>query len=199
MDAFVPLTADYDIVIAHRPLDSAGWPRERVHVTSLLTEPIDLAMSVNHPLAQHSTVRLEDLAGQSWLAAHEGFALEPLLIQALVASAGESITINHRVNEFNVAAAIIAQTGIIGLLPRYTGLPPQFRDRVVLRPIENLTLRPACRRALTPRCGRQSQRTGHACPHPARRWYISQRASASLMILVSPPSLEGTSRFITSS
>ncbi|MFT8592033.1 MAG: LysR family transcriptional regulator [Bifidobacterium sp.] len=140
VEEFVPLVADYNVVIAHRPLDSAPWPKQRVHISPILTEPIDLALSRDHPLAQHPTVKLEDIAHETWIAAHEGFALEPLLLQAMATTAGGAITIAHRVNEFNVAAAIIATTHIVGLLPRYTGLPPQFRDRVVLRPIEHLTI-----------------------------------------------------------
>lgn len=140
VQAFVPLVADYDIVIAHRPLDSHPWPEQRVHVTPILTEPIDVAMAREHPLARHSSLRLSDLVRETWLAVHEGFALEPLLLQAMAEQAETSIRIAHRVNEFNVAAAIIANTRIIGLFPRYTGLPANYRDRVVLRPIEHLTI-----------------------------------------------------------
>lgn len=137
-DEFEALVADYDLVIAHRPLGSSPWPAARMTVTPLLEEPIDLAVSRRHRLATRSSVRLADLAGESWTAAHEGFALDPLLVQAASATAGEPIRITHRVNEFNVAAAIIAATDTVGLLPRYTGLGAQFADRVALVPIEDL-------------------------------------------------------------
>lgn len=137
---FAGLVSDHDIVIAHRPLASNPWPGRRVHVTPVLTEPIDLAIHRDHPLAKKETVHLADLAGETWVAAHEGFALEPLAVQALFANAGTPIQISHRVNEFSMMAAIIAETPTVGLLPRYTGLPPSFRGRVVLRPIEGLTM-----------------------------------------------------------
>ncbi|MGO2659994.1 LysR family transcriptional regulator [Mycetocola reblochoni] len=137
-EEFPQLAADHDIVIAHRPFASTPWPQERVAVTSLLEEPIDLAVSRSHPLASRPSVRLSELSGESWSAAHEGFPLEPLLVQAMSAAAGEPIRIRHRVNEFNVVAAIIARTGTVGLLPRYTGLSAQFADRVVLLPIDDL-------------------------------------------------------------
>jgi DNA-binding transcriptional LysR family regulator len=54
------------------------------------------------------------------------------------ANAGEPIAITHRVNEFSVAAAIVAQTNTVCMLPRYTGLAAQFRDSVVLRAIDDL-------------------------------------------------------------
>lgn len=135
---FPRLAADHDIVIAHRPLGSTPWPQDRLSVTPLLDEPIDLAVSRSHPMATRSSVRLSDLVGESWSAAHEGFPLDPLLVQAVSASTGEPIRITHRVNEFNVAAAIIARTHTVGLLPRYTGLAAQFSDQVTLLPIEDL-------------------------------------------------------------
>ncbi|MFT3861238.1 LysR family transcriptional regulator [Micropruina sp.] len=137
-EEFPLLAADHDIVIAHRPLGSEPWPEARVSVTPLIEEPIDLAVSRTHRLASRPSVRLSELAGETWSAAHEGFPLEPLLVQAVSASAGEPIRIVHRVNEFNVAAAIIARTNTVGLLPRYTGLGSHFADHVVLLPIEDL-------------------------------------------------------------
>lgn len=140
INKFVDLVRDHDIVIAHRPLTSDPWPVRRVHVTPVLQEPIDLALHRDHPLAKHKTVSLADLVEETWVAAHEGFALEPLIVQAMFASAGTPIQITHRVNEFNMVAAIIAETHTVGLLPRYTGLIPYFREHVVLRPIEGLAL-----------------------------------------------------------
>ncbi|GAB3411374.1 LysR family transcriptional regulator [Schumannella luteola] len=140
IDEFPDLVADHDIVIAHRPLASSPWPERRVTATPLLIEPIDLALAADHPLARLDRIQLADLADATWLAAHEGFALEPLLVQAHAATTGRPIEIAHRVNEFNVAAGIIASTSVIGLLPRHTGLPDAYRDRVVLRPIADLTL-----------------------------------------------------------
>ncbi|MFD1376693.1 LysR family transcriptional regulator [Micrococcus antarcticus] len=140
INGFVDLVGNYDLVIAHRPLASAAWPGNRVHVTPVLQEPIDVALHREHPLAQQETVRLADLVGETWVAAHEGFALEPLLVQAMFASAGNPIQIAHRVNEFNLVAAIIAETRMLGLLPRYTGLTPYFREHVVLRPLADLSL-----------------------------------------------------------
>lgn len=140
INTFVDLVSDHDVVIAHRPLTSDPWPTRRVHVTPVLQEPIDLAIHRDHPLAKHKSVSLTDLVEETWVAAHEGFALEPLIVQAMFASAGTPIQITHRVNEFNMVAAIIAETHTVGLLPRYTGLIPYFREHVVLRPIEGLVL-----------------------------------------------------------
>lgn len=138
VNEFVELVGEHDVVIAHRPLTSNPWPTRRVHVTPVLQEPIDVAIHRDHPLAEHQTVRLADLVNETWVAAHEGFALEPLSVLAMFAAAGTPIQITHRVNEFNMVAAIVAKTRAVGLLPRYTGLAPHFRGQVVLRPIEGL-------------------------------------------------------------
>ena len=137
---FIQLTADHDIVIAHRSPAAPPWPEQRVRVIPVIEEPIDLAVRRSHPLAAHATIGLADLAGATWLAAHEGFALEPLIVQALAAGSGAPIEITHRVNEFNVAAAIIARTDTIGFLPRYTGLLTPLHDEIVLRPIRGLSI-----------------------------------------------------------
>lgn len=139
-EEFPLLAADYDIVIAHRPLGSAPWQSARVNAIPVMDEPLDVAVSVSHRLATRSSVRLSEVVDEVWTAAHEGFPLEPLLAQAVSASTGRPLRIAHRVNEFNVAAAIIARTNTIGLLPRYTGLGPSFADQVVLLPIEDVRL-----------------------------------------------------------
>ena len=137
---FVGLAADHDIVIAHRPPASEPWPANRVVSIPVLKEPIAIALRRDHPLAERDTVGLAELTGETWVAAHEGFALEPLIVQALAASEGRRIEITHRVNEFNVVAAVIARTGAVGLLPMHTGLARAFRDEVVLRPIRDVTV-----------------------------------------------------------
>ncbi|MGM7666213.1 LysR family transcriptional regulator [Microbacterium sp. A93] len=140
VEKFVDLVSEHDVVIAHRPWTAEPWPAKRVHVTPVLQEPIDVALHREHPLAKRKTVRLSDLAEETWVAAHEGYALEPLIVQAQAASAGAPIRITHRVNEFNLVASIIAETRAVGLLPRYTGLISHFREQVVLRPIEGLAM-----------------------------------------------------------
>lgn len=137
---FVGLAADYDVVIAHRPPAAEPWPSDRVSSVPVLDEPIELALRRDHPLVGRPAVRLSELAGETWVAAHEGFALEPLVVQALAAGEGNRIEIAHRVNEFNVVAAIIARTGAVGLLPRYTGLPRALSDEIVLRPIHGVSV-----------------------------------------------------------
>jgi DNA-binding transcriptional LysR family regulator len=64
---------------------------------------------------------------------HEGFPLEQA-IGAIGVLAGREARITHRINEFLVAAAVVAATDGVALLPRYTtdlGRTPEL----VLRPL----------------------------------------------------------------
>ncbi|NHC46870.1 LysR family transcriptional regulator [Motilibacter aurantiacus] len=128
---FPALCADYDVVIAHRPEHGPGWPRT-VRSFGLLREPIDVALPVGHRLAAREALTAADVAGEPWIAVHEGF---PLLgaFEAVVTAAGRPIRPVHRINEFSVSVALVAAGGGVALVPRYTG--PQHPG-VVLRPIE---------------------------------------------------------------
>jgi DNA-binding transcriptional LysR family regulator len=48
---FAPLTATHDIVVAHRFEHTDAWP-STVTAVPLLTEPLDVALPINHPLAR---------------------------------------------------------------------------------------------------------------------------------------------------
>ncbi|GAA2518930.1 hypothetical protein Ahu01nite_093470 [Winogradskya humida] len=132
-DAFPLLCADYDVVVAHRPAGSGAWPRT-VSVTRLLSEPLDVAVPATHPLATKSRLRAADVAGEQWISVHDGFPLTAA-IHAIGAAAGCQLTVRHHINDFTVAAGLVAAGAGFALLPRYIG--PRRRD-VVLRPLTGL-------------------------------------------------------------
>ena len=132
-DEFPVLCATYDVVIAHRPSGSGGWPGT-VRATRLLTEPLDVALPADHPLAGKSRLRAADVAGSPWIAVHDGFPLTAA-IDALGAAAGRRLDVRHRINDFTVAADLVAAGAGFALLPRHLG--PRRRD-VVLRPVVGL-------------------------------------------------------------
>ncbi|MFT3877501.1 MAG: LysR family transcriptional regulator [Propioniciclava sp.] len=135
---FPALALSHDLVIAHRLPHGDPWPNDRLVVTPLLTEPLDVAVARTHPLAGRDSVRIADLAGERWIAVHDGFPLADLLAPIAVRH-GRPLDIAHRVNEFFVAATIVRTGQAIGLMPRYTrghaGL-----DGVVLLPVADLPL-----------------------------------------------------------
>ncbi|MFJ4639713.1 LysR family transcriptional regulator [Streptomyces hygroscopicus] len=134
--AFPALTASYDLVVAHRMSHTRPWPAERVAVVPLLREPMDVAVRADHPLARRAEVSPDCLAGQSFVATHAGFSPADLL-EVIAASAGRPMHVAHRINDFTTAAAMVAQGGLVALLPRYTAAPPPGSP-VVLRPLNGV-------------------------------------------------------------
>lgn len=129
---FPSLSAERDVVIAHRLASSPPWPRW-VRSRPLFFEPLDLALRSDHPLAGEDSIEPSLLQGAEWISVHEGFPLEQAL-SAIATASGEVPDVVHRINDFLVAAKAVAASDCVALLPRYTvgaALPPD----VVLRPL----------------------------------------------------------------
>ncbi len=135
---FAGLTADHDLVIAHRLAHDPPWPRERVRVTPLFAEPLDVALPAAHPLAARDAITPAELRGQTWISTHDGFPLAGVL-HAIAAVGGEPPVIGHRVNEFFVAAQIVRAGAAIAIMPRYTARA-LATEGMVLRPVAGLAL-----------------------------------------------------------
>lgn len=117
-DEFPALTADFDVVVAHRPDVGADWPAG-VEVVPLLREPLDVALPPGHPLAGRAAVAPADLADQPWISVHEGFPVAGVL-DAVAAAAGAPLRIVQRFNDFGVVEALVAAGHGVSLLPRHT-------------------------------------------------------------------------------
>ncbi|WP_104081561.1 LysR family transcriptional regulator [Cryobacterium sp. Y11] len=129
---FPPLTAEHDLVLAHRLVGSPSWPGS-VRVEPLLFEPLDIAVRRDHRLAAKVAIEPADLHDEAWVAVQEGFPLEQA-ITVIAGIGGSEARILHRINEFLVAAAVVEASGCIALMPRYT---TDIRDHpdLVLRPL----------------------------------------------------------------
>jgi DNA-binding transcriptional LysR family regulator len=128
-DDFAALTDRVDIVIAHRPDRSTDWTARgaAVHVVPLLREPLDVAVALDHPLADRAEVRPEDLLDETWIAVREGFPVAAVLAD-VASGAGAGPRISHRINDFHVVESLVAAGHGISLLPRYTfGRQPGVR------------------------------------------------------------------------
>lgn len=135
---FAALTLKHDIVIAHRLPHDPPWPQGRVVSTALVSEPLDVAVAMNHPLASRQSISTLDLASERWISVHEGFPLSQLLAPIAVRH-GQPLDIAHRVNEFFVAATIIRTGQAIGLMPRFT-MSSASLDGITLLPLSDLPL-----------------------------------------------------------
>ncbi|GHE72946.1 LysR family transcriptional regulator [Streptomyces vinaceus] len=129
-DRFPALTRDYDLVLAHRLDHGPPWPRS-VAATTLLHEPLDVALPVGHPLASRAELSPRDVAGQPWITVHDGFPLMAT-IEAIASVANRRLDIVHRINEFAVVAEVVAAGGGLALMPRWTA---RTHPGVVLRPL----------------------------------------------------------------
>lgn len=136
---FPSLVADYDLVLAHRLDSSTPWPTDRLTVTPLVQEPLHVAVPANSPLARTTQLTVADVATHPWISVHDGFPVQGTLT-AIATAAGRPLNVIHRINEFTVAASVVASGAALALLPAYT-TPPD--PHVVLRPLDDL---PAGRR-----------------------------------------------------
>ncbi|MER5383079.1 LysR family transcriptional regulator [Streptomyces sp. NBC_00647] len=132
-DHFPRLTRDYDLVLAHHLAQAPPWPRT-VTATTLLREPLDVALPADHPLARHERLTPRDVAGRPWITVHDGFPLMAT-IDAIATAANRRLDIVHRINEFAVVAETVAAGGGLALMPRWTTRP---HPALVLRPLSGV-------------------------------------------------------------
>lgn len=133
---FPRLTRAYDIVLAHRLDHAPAWPAT-VSATTLLREPLDVAMPADHPLAARRRVTPRDVADEPWITVHDGFPVMAT-IEAIAAAAGRRLHLAHRINEFAVAAEAVAAGGGLALMPRWT---THRHPALTLRPLSGVRAR----------------------------------------------------------
>ncbi|MGI5458971.1 LysR family transcriptional regulator [Streptomyces sp. CA-249302] len=133
---FPRLTREYDLVLAHRLEHAPPWP-ETVATTTLLREPLDVAMPADHPLAAKRRVTPRDVADEPWITVHDGFPVMAT-IEAIAAASGRRLRLAHRINEFAVVAEVVAAGGGLALMPRWTMRP---HPDLALRPLSGVRAR----------------------------------------------------------
>lgn len=137
---FPALTARYDLVLAHRMDHSAPWPTRGVRSLTLVREPLDVAVSVSHPLARRRSLSPADVARERWVTSRIGYSPDDVL-RAVAAIANHPVQVQHRINDYGAVAAVVAAGDAIGMLPRYTSRSVDDRD-IVRLPLEGVnTLR----------------------------------------------------------
>lgn len=140
---FPGLTARYDLVLAHRMDHSPRWPESTVRVIPLAHEPLDVALSPDHPLAALPALSPADVVGHPWVTSRAGYSPDDVLT-AIAAVASRPVDVVHRINDYSTVAALVSTGEVIGLLPRYTSSPslnPALAPGVLLRPLTGISTR----------------------------------------------------------
>ncbi|AHD22443.1 MULTISPECIES: LysR family transcriptional regulator [Rhodococcus] len=117
------LLADYDVVLTHRDERSAPLSGPRVHVETLMREPIDVVLPPGHRLAAQDRVQVDELVGERWISVRGGFPVDDVLL-SVAAVTGIRARVVHRINDFRVIEELVAAGHGVALLPRYSVLHP---------------------------------------------------------------------------
>lgn len=118
-DSFAALTADYDIVVAHRSDDLVAPDRGPVLAELIMREPLDVGMPLTHPLAGRPYVTPHDVIGEDWIVPPPDYPIDRVLT-AVAARAGMPVRVVRRTTHLPLIEKLIAAGHGIGLLPRHT-------------------------------------------------------------------------------
>lgn len=135
-DDFAGLTADYDIVVAHRSDDVVPPDRGGVHVRPLLREPLDVALPLDHPLAGRSSVTPADVIDEDWIVPPAEYPIDRVLT-AVAAQARSPVRVVRRTTHLPLMEKLVARGHGIALLPRHT-TRDRAEGRLALVPLADL-------------------------------------------------------------
>lgn len=113
------LVPHYDIVVADSPAVQESWHQRGLQVVSLMSEPLDVAMPEDHPLARKATLSPSDVVGETWIGVPSGFPFDRVLTQLVVVT-GEPVRIAQRFADNGIVEAVVAAGHGIAILPRFT-------------------------------------------------------------------------------
>ncbi len=97
-------------------------------------QPIVAVLPRGHRLAEHKTIRLADMAGETYISPTKAAPVLKVLLAKHAASNGVRLTAAHEAENLTMAISLVVSTGGVSLLPLYAQnlLPPS----VVWRPLE---------------------------------------------------------------
>src|SRR5664279_1483467 len=129
---FAQLVPDHDLVISDSPTTESSWIERNLRVVPLMTEPLDVALPEDHPLARKASLSPKDVVGEDWIGVPNDFPFDQVLGQ-VVAATGETVRVIQRISDNGIIEALVAAGHGIAILPRFT-----TRDRgngLVTRPL----------------------------------------------------------------
>ncbi len=131
--AYAEHAVDHDIVIAHSARLTTSLAGGLV-VRPLVREPLDIAMSVRHPLASRSEVSPQDVARWPWIGVPRGYPFDSVRL-AVEEASGRPVEVRQRVRDNRLVEALVAAGECVAVLPRFTA---PAGDEVVLRPLKGV-------------------------------------------------------------
>lgn len=118
-EAFGPLAADHDVVIGHRTDGAPPAGRGALEVVPLLREPLDIALPLDHPLADRRRLAVDDVLGERWIGVPEGYPIDRVLT-AMAAATDTPPDVGFRTVHLPTIENLVASGHGIALVPRYT-------------------------------------------------------------------------------
>lgn len=115
---FPAVASRADLVLAHRGEVVDTRPRTHLLTRLLFTEPVDVAVPLDHPLAARERVTAAEVVDEPWVGVPEHFPLDRLL-EALALTARRPARVGLRSTDFGILAGLVAAGVGVCLLPRY--------------------------------------------------------------------------------
>ncbi|WKK73032.1 LysR substrate-binding domain-containing protein [Rathayibacter oskolensis] len=88
-------------------------------MAELMVEPLDIALPLDHRLADRPTVTAADLVGETWIGVPDGFPFERIM-QEIETASGGPVRVEQRFASTRVTEAFVAAGLGIAVVPRYT-------------------------------------------------------------------------------
>ena len=129
---FADLTPDHDIVIADSPTTADSWHERSLQVVPLMSEPLDVALPEDHPLARKDSLSPKDVAGETWIGVPHDYPFDSVL-ERVVAVTGEPVRVAQRIADNGIVESLVAAGHGIAILPRFT--TREHGNGLVTRPL----------------------------------------------------------------
>jgi DNA-binding transcriptional LysR family regulator len=129
---FADLTPDHDVVVADSPTTRDSWHERRLQIVPLMSEPLDVALPEDHPLARKDSLSAKDVAGETWIGVPHDYPFDSVLEQ-VVAVTGEPVRVAQRIADNGIVESLVAAGHGIAILPRFT--TREHGNGLVTRPL----------------------------------------------------------------
>jgi DNA-binding transcriptional LysR family regulator len=122
--------ADHDLVLTHRDERAPSVRSPRIRSVVVMREPVDLVVPPGHRLAGQDEVTLDALADEDWISVRGGFPVDDVLL-SLTTITGVQPRVVHRINDFAVIEAMVADGHGVALIPRFAVRHPAVHQLVL--------------------------------------------------------------------